>query len=179
MAKHFAIKVNKHPRKKNNAQVNVMYEVYLAGRSLAEIAAMFHKSRQAVYDVFRSRGYKLRSKQLKGLQILDGIRFTETKGGYLRGTAPDGRRILIHQWVWEKHYGPIPPKHVVRFVNGDKRDARIGNLELMSLSEWNKRFSPHLNQFTSPTGSRKTKMSVRDRVRAERDARWERANSIG
>lgn len=84
----------------------------------------------------------------------------------------------MRHYVWEKHNGPIPRKHVVRFVNGDKRDARIENLEPMSLSEWNKRLSPHLNQFTSPTGSRKSKMSVRDRVGAERDARWERAMAI-
>jgi hypothetical protein len=64
-----------------------MYE-NCTGKSLEEVGTVYHKTRQTVYDVFRSRGYKLRSKQLKGLQILDGIRFTETKGGYLRGTAP-------------------------------------------------------------------------------------------
>lgn len=177
--KHFSVKMNKHPRRKNNWLVNTMYELYLDGRSLAEIAAMYHKTRQAVYDVFRSRGYKLRSKELKGLHIVDGIRFTEMKGGYLRGTLPDGRRVTLQKYVWEKAHGPVPPKHVIRFVNGNLSDARIENLELLSLSDWNKKFSPHLNQFTSPTGSRKKKMSIRDRVRAERDARWERANAIG
>src|SRR5579871_2739844 len=107
MKKKFAVRVNKHPRRKNNVQVNVMYELYLDGHSLAEIAAMYHKTRQAVYDVFRSRGYQLRSKQLKGLQIIDGIRFTEMKGGYLRGSAPDGRRMLMHHYVWEKANGSI------------------------------------------------------------------------
>ena len=85
---------------------------------------------------------------------------------------------MLHHYVWEKANGPIPPKHIVRISNGDRRDARIENLELMSLSEWNKKFSPHLNQFTSPTGSRKKKMSIRDRVRAERDARWQKAMTI-
>jgi hypothetical protein len=128
--------VNRHPRRKNNVQVNVMYELYLDGRSLSEIAAMYHKTRQAVW-------------------------------------------ILMHQYVWEKHNGPILPKHVVRIVNGDKRDARIENLELLSLSDWNKRFCSHLNQFTSPTGSQKHNLTIRDRVRAERNARWARANAIG
>src|ERR1017187_9587293 len=84
LLKKFAAKVNKHPRRKNNALVNVMYELYLDGRSLADIARMYHRTRQAVYDVFRSRGYKLRSKQLNGLTVINGVRFIEMKGGYLR-----------------------------------------------------------------------------------------------
>jgi len=172
------VRFNKHLKRKNNEIVAAMYALYCTGKSLQEVGAVYQKTRQAVYDVFRTRGYELRSKQFKGLQVLDGIRFTLTKGGYLRGTTPDGRRILLHQFVWEKHNGPIPPKHVVRIMNGDLHDCRIENLELLSLSEWNKRFSPHLNQFTSPTGSRKTRTSVRDRVRAERDARWAKAMEI-
>ena len=85
----------------------------------------------------------------------------------------------MRHYVWEKHNGPIPRKHVIRFVKwGQARRPHRENLKPMSLSEWNKRLSPHLNQFTSPTGSRKSKMSVRDRVGAERDARWERAMAI-
>lgn len=173
-----AVRVNKHPKRKNNEIVAAMYALYRSGKSLEDVGIVYHKTRQAVYDVFRSRGYALRSKRLKGLQIVDDIQFTEMKGGYLRGTLPDGRRMLLHHYIWEKANGPIPPKHIVRIVNGNLHDARIGNLELMPLSEWNRRFSPHLNQFTSPTGSRKKKMSIRDRVRAEREARWERAMSI-
>jgi hypothetical protein len=52
----------------------------------------------------------------------------KTKGGY--------------HYVCEKHHRPIPPQDVVRIVNRDLRDARIENLEVLSLSEWTKRFSP-------------------------------------
>jgi hypothetical protein len=178
MTKSFSVKVNKHPRRKNNVQVNVMYELYLAGRSLAEIAAMYHKTRQAVYDVFRSRGYKLRSKQLMGLKIINGHRFTLMKGGYLRGTV-NGRRMLAHHLVWEKRNGPIPPGYGIHFKNGIRTDVSIDNLSLHTIAEISSKFSPHLNQFTSPTGSRKHKVSVRDRVRAEREERWKRAIAIG
>lgn len=170
------VRFNKHPKRKNNEIVAAMYALYSTGKSLEEVGAVYRKTRQAVYDVFHTRGYPLRSKQFKGLQIVDDIPFTEMKGGYLRGTLPDGRRVMLHHYVWEKANGPIPSKHVVRIINGDRRDARIENLELMSLSDWNKKFSPHLNQFTSPTGSRKKARSIRDRVRAQRDARWERIN---
>ncbi len=88
------VKFNKHPKRKNNEIVAAMYAMYQMGKSLAEVGVFYHKTRQAVYDMFRSRGYPLRSKQFKGLQILEGIRFTEMKGGYLRGTLPDGRRLM-------------------------------------------------------------------------------------
>ena len=175
--KKFAVKVNKHPLRKNNAQVNVMYELYLDGRSLAEIAKMYHKTRQAVYDVFRSRGYKLRSKALSGLTIIDGHEFTLTKGGYLRGTV-NGRRMLAHHYVWEKQDGPIPKGYGIHFENGNRTDVNIDNLSLHTIAEISSKFSPHLNQFTSPTGSRKTKMSVIERTKAEREARWQRALAI-
>lgn len=180
MRKSFAVKVNKHPRRKNNVQVNVMYELYFCdGKSLAQIGAMFHKTRQAVYDVFRSRGYELRHKPMKGLTMIDGIRFTEMKGGYLRGTLPDGRRVTAQKYVWEKAHGPLPAGYVIRFKNLDRKDIGLSNLEALPLKEWSSKYSPHLNQFTSPTGSRKSKMSIRDRVRAERDERWRRAMAIG
>jgi hypothetical protein len=173
----FILKFNKHRLRKNNGIVGVMYELYLAGRSLAEIAKMYGKTRQAVYDVFRSRGYKLRSKPLTGLTMIDGHRFTLTKGGYLRGTV-NGRRLMAHHYVWEKHRGPIPAGHGIHFENGDRMDVRIENLSLHSIAEISSKFNPHLNQFTSPTGSRKHKLSLRDRVKAEREAQWERAMAI-
>jgi hypothetical protein len=163
-------------RRKNNTLVQAMYAMYLSGKSLAEVADVYKKTRQTVHQLFRVRGFKLRAKQLKGLQIMDGIKFTLAKGGYLRGTHPDGRRILMHHYVWEKHHGPIPPKHVIRIMNGNLQDCRIENLELMSLSQWNKIFSPHLNQFTAPNGSRCQKG---DRIKKECEARWARAMAIG
>src|ERR687885_19480 len=54
--------------RKNNDAVLAMYEVYLSGKSLQYIAEVMYRgkfTRQALYDVFRARGYKLRSKPLK------------------------------------------------------------------------------------------------------------------
>ena len=171
-------KVNKHPKRKNNPIVADMYEIYREGKSLAQIGAMYHKTRQAVYDTFRSRGYPLRSKQLKGLQIIDGHRFTEMKGGWLRGTV-NGRRIQAHRYVWEKHHGPIPQGYYVKLADGNRRNVAIGNLRLITVEENSSKYNPHLNQFTSPTGSRKSRLSIRARVAAERKERWKRAMAIG
>ena len=85
------IRYNKHPRRKNNDLVAAMYAMYSTPgedgrfRSIEAVRGYAERRRQAVYDMFRSRGYELRSKRLDGLQLLDGIRFTKTKGGYLRG----------------------------------------------------------------------------------------------
>lgn len=41
---------------------------------------------------------------------------------------------LYHHYIWEKHYGKIPPQHAVIFLNGDKKDIRIENLEMVPYS---------------------------------------------
>ena len=100
------IRYNQHPKRQNNDLVDAMYAMYSTPgedgrfRSIEAVAKVYRRTRQAVYDLLRSRGYELRSKRLDGLQVLDGIRFTKTKGGYLRGTY-NGRRILMHTYVWE------------------------------------------------------------------------------
>lgn len=132
-----------------------MYAMYQTGASLADIGIRYGRSRQAVYDVFRTRGYELRSKKMVGLQILDGIKFTRTKGGYLRGTCSDGRRMLMHHYVYEKHTGQrVMPGWNIHHKDGNKENNLIENLEYMTIADHSRIYSPHLNQFTSPTGSR-------------------------
>ena len=54
--------------------------------------------------------------------------------GYRRVTI-NGRRVLEHRAVWERAHGPIPPRHDVHHINGDRADNRLDNLELMSHSD--------------------------------------------
>lgn len=170
------VKYNKHRNRQNNFIVAGMFNMYQSGKSLAEVGKVYKKSRQSVYDVFRTRGYALRSKQFKGQQILDDISFTICKGGYLRGTL-NTRRLLMHQYVWEKATGKkLPRGWVVIHKDTNRENNSIENLEAMTLSDWNKKFSPHLNQYTSPTGSRRKKG---DRARAEYQERWQKAMKIG
>lgn len=148
------IRFNRHPLRKNNIQVAEMYDCYRDGMSLAKIAKLYTWSgkkmtRQAVFDVFKSRGYRLRSKKFKGLQELDGIRFTLTKGGHLRGTLPDKRRVLMHWYVWEKHNGPVPAGHCIFHKDRNPANNSLENLELLPKSQMAYVFNPSgKNQFT-------------------------------
>lgn len=173
----FKVHVNGHPLRKNNGVVNTMYALYLDGRSLAAIGKIYGKTRQAIYDMFRSRGYELRHKPLKGLMIIDGFQFTETKGGYLRGTV-SGRRILAHQYVWEKANGAIPADVVLHFKDNDPKNITIDNLEIVSKKLMFTKFNAEKKGCWGSEKSFKH-TSLRERVRAEREARWKKAMAIG
>ena len=143
------VRYNKHPRRKNNDVVAAMYAMYQTPKSLEEVGRAYHKTRQSIYELFRTRGYELRGKQLKGLQVLDGINFTEMKGGYLRGTTLRGRTTM-HRYVWQKHRGKIPVGYVVYHKNGNRADNKISNLRLVALSDMPRTFNPEgRNQFSS------------------------------
>lgn len=147
------IKFNRHRHRKNNDLVAAMYAMYLRGPdgkpcSLEKIAKIYKRTRQAVYDTFRSRGYNLRSKELRGLQVLDGIKFTEMKGGYLRGSFGK-RRLTMQKYVWEKERGPVKEGFVIYHIDGDKQNNNLGNLELVAFADMQKKFNPKgINQFT-------------------------------
>jgi hypothetical protein len=69
--------------------------------------------------------------------------------GYLwrkvRDEAPLARHnwIQVHRILWEQLHGPIPEGYVLRFRNGDTRDIREDNLELITRGEHGRRNSMH------------------------------------
>jgi len=64
----------------------------------------------------------------------------DAKDGYVFIKVPDpnphtgasARYVLKHIWLWEQAHGPVPDGYVVSFINGDRRDIRLDNLELLS-----------------------------------------------
>lgn len=40
---------------------------------------------------------------------------------------------LYSRYLWEQHHGPIPPRHIVAFKDGDRKNCVIDNLALMSM----------------------------------------------
>lgn len=142
------LRFNKHPRRKNNDLVANMYAHYQTGKSLEQIAEIYGRTRQAVYDVLRTRGYALRSKPLRGLVTILGVKFTLMKGGYLRGTTPLGR-ITAQKYVWERKRGPVPEGAVLHFLDGDKTNVELENLAIVAVADMARTFNPgHHNQHT-------------------------------
>ncbi len=51
--------------------------------------------------------------------------------------------IPEHRRVWEEANGPIPRGHVLAFLNGDRTDIGLWNLECVSRREWMARHTIH------------------------------------
>lgn len=65
-----------------------------------------------------------------------------TRDGYIERKVTDDPSLVparrwtpVHRIVWQEAIGPIPPGHILRFINGDKADTRLENLELLTLAE--------------------------------------------
>lgn len=126
---------------------------YLAGVHSGRIQA----GRQS--DTQFQKGHRTWNKGMKGIRLSPA---TEFKPGHLSGTAADllkplGHRRLtkegylqektrmdgpphrrwkmVHVLVWEAQHGPVPPGHIITFMNGDKSDMRLENLACMHRRE--------------------------------------------
>lgn len=67
-----------------------------------------------------------------------GHEYLDTKDGYVWLIVEDGirypsqpnrstRAVLKHRWLWEKANGPIPPKHVLKCLDGNKQNCDPSN----------------------------------------------------
>lgn len=50
---------------------------------------------------------------------------------------------LVHIMNWEQAHGPVPPGHAVRFIDGDRRNVDLANLELVSRTALMQRNTVH------------------------------------
>jgi hypothetical protein len=137
---------------------------YVANRmSLGKVAAKHGRSRQAVFDMFKVRGLKLRAKEFLPAVCYKGRKYTCQLTGsgrrrrhrYLRATVRrrDGTNYLHHA-IWEEHNGPVPPGYKVCFIDGNHLNCAIDNLELLSNSDQPRKHATGANQFTATAKSR-------------------------
>lgn len=133
---------NKHGCKtKNQEVVGAMYAMYCLPRSLEQVGLAYRKPRQAIYHLFKSRGYKMRSKKMLGLQVLDGIKFTRAKSGYLRGTV-NKKRTLMHYYVWEKYHGKLECEYCIYHKDKNKENNKLFNLGIVRKEMMSYKFDP-------------------------------------
>jgi hypothetical protein len=55
--------------------------------------------------------------------------------GYVQVKVKRATWVFKHRLIWEQHNGPIPVNHVVIFIDGNKRNFDINNLQLITLQE--------------------------------------------
>ncbi len=156
--------------RRRDSKYDLAYQLYLDGLSLEQVAKELKVSRQSVFCAFKKRGFVLRDrmnitpigyealvkngKRISSImervfckfQLYDGKKFTLRNTGYYALTT--GNRILMHRYVYEKKYGPIPDGYDIHHVNEDKEDNRIENLECLLKAEHTRKYSPHNNQYT-------------------------------
>lgn len=120
-----------------------MYDLYQNGFSLEEVGKIFGISRQAVYERFKKQKLKLRAKKNKPFIIVDDLKFTINKNGYFECTTKD--RLMLHNYVWEKHNGKIPIGYEIHHIDFNKVNNHIDNLLLVTPSEHTKIHSNHKN----------------------------------
>lgn len=130
-----------------NKHAEQMYAMYLEGRSLADVAKAFGRTRQSVWGLFKYRGWDTRRpRDPLPFLTFNGIRYTRANTGYYRRT--DGDRNLMHREVWEFYNGPIPKGWDIHHIDNDRTNNVIGNLECLPKAEHTRKYSPHNNQYT-------------------------------
>lgn len=71
-----------------------------------------------------------------------------TKDGYIQRKVNDdlplqARWQMKNRLVWIEHHGPIPPTHTICFLDSNRQNCRIENLELISRADLARRNSIH------------------------------------
>jgi hypothetical protein len=91
------------------------------------------------------------------------------KDGYIYVKVAEGMRQyrLKQRLIWEQHYGPIPPSHVIVFLDNDLENFDLENLALVSRGELVK-LNRHENFKAQPADIKKSLIAV---VRLEQTAK--------
>lgn len=63
------------------------------------------------------------------------IRYDKTGKAYIYYKIADSQWVLYHRWIWEQANGPIPAKHIIRFIDGDTMNVELSNMECIPMRE--------------------------------------------
>jgi len=122
-----------------------MYDLYLSGLSLADIAEREGVTRQTVYTRFKRQGLAMRSVTSQPHVDYLGTRYSSRDNGYLRATTGD--REYLHRVVWMHHHGAIPDGWQIHHRDHDKTNNTIANLECLTADEHARLYNIGCNAF--------------------------------
>jgi RNA polymerase sigma factor (sigma-70 family) len=128
-----------------NELVEKMYRDYQRLKSVAKVGALHGRTRQAVWEILKTKKLQLRSKRFREKIVYGGQAYSMHKG-YLRRTSGD--RIPLHHVVWIEANGPIPDGHNIRFRDEDRRNCVLDNLHCAPIQEISSITSTGENQHT-------------------------------
>jgi hypothetical protein len=113
------LKLRKAPfrNRGNNLKIAAMFEMYMTGKSIEEVAAVYGELPCVVYEKMRRRGYEFRHKPRHPTVVVDGIKFSYSpQKNVWRSTNRDGQILRLHRYLWEKSNGPIPDGYGAHFT---------------------------------------------------------------
>lgn len=58
-----------------------------------------------------------------------------SKDGYIEVRVSSGKFVLKHRKVWEEHHGEIPKDRIIIFIDNNRQNCSIENLEMISREE--------------------------------------------
>lgn len=115
------------------AVVGQMHADYQRLGSCAKVAALYGRTRQAMFDIFKSHGCALHAKTFKSKLSYGGRDYTfdsgRTRHRYWRATRGD--REPLHRRIWREAGGAIPAGYELAFRDGDGANYALENLELV------------------------------------------------
>ena len=107
--------------------VELMYDDYLRLKSVSKTAKLWNRSRQGVWEILSTAGFRLNSLRKHEAIKHGGLTYRRSgKGGFYRCTT--SHRRLLHHIVWEEVHGPLPAGTEIIFRDGDRDNIAIDNL---------------------------------------------------
>jgi RNA polymerase sigma factor (sigma-70 family) len=126
--------------------VELMYADYLRLRSVSKTAKLWNRSRQGVWELLSTAGFRLNSLRKHEAIEHGGLSYRRSgKGGFYRCTT--SHRRLLHHIVWEEVHGPLPAAAEIIFKDGDRENVAIDNLRCQARTVASRARGPR-NQFT-------------------------------
>lgn len=111
--------------------VELMYSDYLRLKSVSKTGKLWNRSRQAVWEILSTAGFRLNSPRKNEAIEHGGLIYRRSaKGGLYRCTT--SHRRLLHDILWEEIHGPLPEGAEIIFKNGHKENVAIDNLRCQS-----------------------------------------------